>query len=58
MQFINRMNVYEAAAPTMIAGLDLRLALVLAPILFSVVWNVIFFGGPTLQELQEALQRD
>lgn len=58
MQFINRMNAYEAVAPTVIAGLDLRLILVLAPILFSVVWNVIFFGGPTLQELQEVLQRD
>ncbi|QUY41147.1 cytochrome b559 subunit beta [Acaryochloris sp. 'Moss Beach'] len=58
MQFIDRMNVYEAVAPTVIAGLDLRLALVLAPILFSVVWNVILFGGPTLQELQEVLQRE
>lgn len=58
MQFINRNDIYAAVAPQMIAGLDLRLALVLAPILFSIVWNVVFFGGPTLQELQEVLQRD
>ncbi len=58
MQFINRSDIYEAVAPQVIAGLDLRLVLVLAPILFSILWNVIFFGGPTLQEIQEVLQRD
>ncbi|NJN37723.1 MAG: cytochrome b559 subunit beta [Acaryochloridaceae cyanobacterium CSU_3_4] len=57
MQFINRSDLYEVVAPQVIAGVDLRLALVFAPILFSIAWNVIFFGRPNLQEIQEVLQR-
>ncbi len=58
MQFIDRSDIYEAVAPQIIAGLDVRLALVLVPILFSIAWNIVFFGGPTLQEIQEVLQRE
>lgn len=57
MQFINRNVIYEVVAPQVLAGLDLRVALVLAPILFSIAWNAALFGGPTLQEIQEAWQR-
>ncbi len=57
MQFINRSTVYEVVAPQVIAGIDLRLAFVLAPILFSIVWNAALFGGPTLKEIQDVLER-
>ena len=50
MQFIDR----DVSLPIDLNffGLDSRLLLVLIPIVFSVVWNVINFGKPTLNELQ------
>ena len=35
------------------AGINASLALVLAPIIFSVVWTAINFGQPTVQELRK-----
>lgn len=53
MQFITR----EGQLPVQISlfGLDSRVSLVLLPLLLSVIWNVVNFGKPTLQELQKAL---
>jgi len=34
-------------------GINPSLALVLAPIIFSVVWTAINFGKPTIQELKK-----
>ena len=56
MQFTNR---FEASLPleSLITslGLDVRLTLVLIPIVFSVVWTAINFGNPTVQELKKVL---
>ena len=50
MQFIRR----EPQLPIQIEvfGIDSRLSLVLLPLAISVVWNVINFGKPTLNEIQ------
>ena len=56
MQFTNR---FEASLPleSLITslGLDVRLTLVLLPIIFSIVWTGINFGKPTVQELKKVL---
>ncbi|MBF2002161.1 MAG: cytochrome b559 subunit beta [Synechococcales cyanobacterium M58_A2018_015] len=55
MQFISR----EAQLPVRlnVLGLDPRVSLVLLPLAISVVWNVINFGKPTLQELRKLFSR-
>lgn len=55
MQFITR----EDQLPVKIElfGLDSRVSLVLIPLAISVVWNVIYFGKPTLQEIKKFLTR-
>ena len=55
MQFITR----EGQLPVQIRllGLDSRLSLVLLPLIISVIWNVINFGKPTIQELRKFLGR-
>ena len=50
MQFITRDDWLPIEIQ--IFGLDSRLSLVLLPIIISVLWNVINFGKPTLQELK------
>ncbi len=54
MQFINR----NVTAPTQVEifGVESRLFIVLAPIVFSVVWNAINFGKPTLDEALKLLR--
>lgn len=51
MQFIAR----DVSLPIEIEflGIDSRVLLVLLPILISIVWNVINFGKPTIQEVQK-----
>lgn len=53
MQFTAR----ESQSPLQIEifGFDSRLSLVLLPLLISVLWNVINFGKPTIQELRKVL---
>lgn len=50
MQFIVR----EPKLPIQIEvfGVDSRLSLVLLPLILSVIWNVINFGKPTLDEIR------
>ncbi len=55
MQFITRDDWVPIQIE--IFGLDYRLSLVLLPIIISIVWNVINFGKPTLQELQSLFSR-
>ena len=54
MQFIRR----ETSLPDNLSvlGLDTRLVLVLLPLVFSLVWNVINYGKPTLGEIQRVLR--
>ncbi len=54
MQFINR----NVGTPTQIEifGVESRVLIVLAPIVFSLVWNVINFGKPTLDEALKLLK--
>lgn len=55
MQFTSR---FEDSLPleSLISslGLDVRLTLVLLPLIFSVVWTAINFGGPTVAEIRKA----
>ena len=55
MQFTNR---FEDSLPLekliTSLGLDVRLTLVLIPIIFSVVWTAINFGKPTIEEFKKA----
>lgn len=55
MQFITR----EDQLPFRIElfGLDSRVSLVLIPLAISVIWNVLNFGKPTLQEIRNVLTR-
>lgn len=55
MQFITR----EGQLPVRIEilGIDPRVSLVILPLIVSVVWNVINFGKPTVQEIQRVLNR-
>lgn len=55
MQFITRDD--WVPIEIQIFGLDNRLSLVLLPIIISIVWNVINFGKPTLQELRSFFTR-
>lgn len=55
MQFITREG--QLPIQTQILGIDSRLSLVLLPLVFSVVWNAINFGKPTIQELLKAFGR-
>ena len=54
MQFTNRFDT-RLPLENLIAslGLDVRLTLVLLPIVFSFVWTAINFGKPTVQELKK-----
>ena len=56
MQFNNRMDSQlplEGIISSL--GLNVSLTLVLFPIIFSIVWNVINFGKPTLQEFKNTV---
>ncbi|NJR63387.1 MAG: cytochrome b559 subunit beta [Cyanobacteria bacterium CRU_2_1] len=55
MQFITR----EGQLPVRIdfLGIDPRVSLVLLPLIISVVWNVVSFGKPTVQEFWKILSR-
>ncbi|MDB9527181.1 photosystem II protein Y [Oscillatoria sp. CS-180] len=55
MQFNTRES--QLAVQLDLFGIDGRVLLILLPLVLSVVWNVINFGKPTLQELQSALRR-
>jgi len=55
MQFITRDDWLPFEIE--IFGLDSRLSLVLLPIIISIVWNVINFAKPTLEELRELFSR-
>ncbi|NEP05050.1 MAG: cytochrome b559 subunit beta [Okeania sp. SIO2G4] len=55
MQFITRDDWLPIQIE--VFGLDSRLSLVLLPIIISIIWNVINFGKPTLQELQSFFTR-
>lgn len=54
MQFTNR---FEGSLPleNFISGLglDVRLTLVLVPLIFSLVWTALNFGKPTVQEFRK-----
>lgn len=54
MQFIRR----EPQLPIQLEvfGIDSRLSLVLLPLVISLIWNVINFGKPTLNEIQGFLR--
>ncbi|MEM6452120.1 MAG: photosystem II protein Y [Cyanobacteria bacterium P01_D01_bin.105] len=54
MQFIRR----ETPLPDSLSilGLDARVALVLIPLVLSVIWNVFNYGKPTLEEIQRVLR--
>ncbi|MEM9091464.1 MAG: photosystem II protein Y [Cyanobacteria bacterium P01_F01_bin.53] len=55
MQFIVR----EPKVPFQLEflGIDSRVALVLLPLVLSVVWNVINYGKPTLDEIKRVLNQ-
>lgn len=55
MQFIVR----EPQMPFQLEflGIDSRVALVLLPLVLSVVWNVINYGKPTLDEIKRVLNQ-
>ncbi len=55
MQFINR-EAY-VSIPVEFLGIDSRILLVLLPIVISIVWNAIYFGKPTIQEVQSFFER-
>lgn len=58
MQFLDR----SAGYPGMIVNeslfgiIDPRVALFTAPILLSILWNILLFGKPTVQEFQKILK--
>ena len=52
MQFIDQANFPKFDFyPTPLGLVDVRIALVLLPILASIAWNILLFGKPTLDEL-------
>ncbi|MEO1429993.1 MAG: photosystem II protein Y [Cyanobacteria bacterium J06632_19] len=51
MQFIVRNP--EQPIKFEIFGFDSPVLLVLLPLIFSVIWNAINFGKPTIQEIQK-----
>jgi photosystem II cytochrome b559 subunit beta len=55
MQFITRED--QLPINLNVLGVDPRLSLVLLPLIISVVWNVINFGKPTVQEIQKLFSR-
>lgn len=55
MQFIHRQETSPTNAEFL--GIDFRLFLVLVPLVGSILWTVINFGGPTVREIQKTLAR-
>ena len=54
MQFIRREN--QPPVDIDVFGLDPRLEMELLPLDFSVDWNVINYGKPTLEEIRRVLE--
>ena len=55
MQFIQRES--NLPAQLEILGMDSRITLVLLPLVLSVIWNIIHYGKPTLEEIKGVLNR-
>jgi photosystem II cytochrome b559 subunit beta len=55
MQFLTREE--QVSVQIEFLGIDPRLTVVLLPLAISIVWNVVNFGKPTLQEVQRFFSR-
>ena len=55
MQFVDRYTAISIQIE--LFGIDSRLSVVLLPIVFSIIWNAIHFGKPTIQEVQNLFKR-